>query len=352
MPITQLNAPTLTAQERSAIEEYVRAQPDGGVTTAALTIAASGGAAAGTTFDGSVAKTIDYSTVGAAKTGAITGSGLTMATGTLLYRKTAATGAIEEQALATLKADLLLTGTNSGDQTSIVGFSNTIAQFNTACSDADFTPASRTISTTAPLGGGGDLTANRTLTISAATTGAAGSMSAEDKSRLDASFTRYHSLLDCSGSHIAGRVAGTYGMAQGDPLAITGTGTLYPLNSIYIAAADYPVAGALNPKLRIRVTLHCNDVAPGHNFVVGLHPLTRPATSGGAGLVIYTIGAAVASSTCTFTTPAADSSNTAVTAADFALPTDGHYAIGAVTNNTTAVSAHVHISAILQMRYA
>ncbi|MCC8492277.1 hypothetical protein [Xanthomonas citri] len=42
-----------------------------------------------------------------------------------------------------------------------------------------------TISTTAPLGGGGDLSANRTLTISAATTSAAGSMSAADKVLLD-----------------------------------------------------------------------------------------------------------------------------------------------------------------------
>ncbi|MCG3207336.1 MAG: hypothetical protein FOGNACKC_00936 [Anaerolineae bacterium] len=46
-------------------------------------------------------------------------------------------------------------------------------------------PASRTISTTAPLTGGGDLSANRTLAISPATTGAAGSMSAADKAKAD-----------------------------------------------------------------------------------------------------------------------------------------------------------------------
>lgn len=45
--------------------------------------------------------------------------------------------------------------------------------------------SSLTIGTTAPLGGGGDLSANRTLTISAATSGAAGSMSAADKAKLD-----------------------------------------------------------------------------------------------------------------------------------------------------------------------
>ena len=40
-----------------------------------------------------------------------------MATGSLMYRKTAGSGAPEVQTLATLKADLGLTGTNNGDQT-------------------------------------------------------------------------------------------------------------------------------------------------------------------------------------------------------------------------------------------
>lgn len=40
-----------------------------------------------------------------------------VSTGTVMYRKTAASGPIESQTLATLKTDLLLTGTNSGDQT-------------------------------------------------------------------------------------------------------------------------------------------------------------------------------------------------------------------------------------------
>lgn len=44
---------------------------------------------------------------------------------------------------------------------------------------------SRTISTTGPLTGGGDLSANRTFAISAASTSAAGSMSAADKTKLD-----------------------------------------------------------------------------------------------------------------------------------------------------------------------
>lgn len=367
-----------------------------------------------------------------------------MATASVVYRKTAGAGAPEVQTLATLKTDLGLTGTNSGDQTSIVGITGTVAQFNTAITDADIAIAARNINTTAPITGGGDLSADRTIAISAATSGAAGSMSAADKSKLDgiasaatanspdatllaranhtgtqsistilaaatsrffgritasggageemtgtqattlldlatgalkgllsaADFTKlsgiatsatanstdatlsaaYRTLLDSSGSHIAARVAGTYGFGQGDPVAISGTGTLYPLNIIRIDSADYPAIGALAAKLRVKATANCNDVAPGHNFVFGLHPITRPATSGGAGLCIYTIGAAVASSTVTATTPAADSS-AAFTSSDFALPADGQYVLGVVTNGTTATSAHVHLSAALQLHY-
>lgn len=58
-------------------------------------------------------------------------------TGTVMYRKTAATGAMEAQSLATLKTDLGLTGSNSGDQTSIVGITGTMAQFDTAVSDGN-----------------------------------------------------------------------------------------------------------------------------------------------------------------------------------------------------------------------
>lgn len=61
-----------------------------------------------------------------------------MATASVIYRKTAGSGAPEVQTLATLKTDLGLTGTNSGDQSTIVGITGTIAQFNTACTDADF----------------------------------------------------------------------------------------------------------------------------------------------------------------------------------------------------------------------
>ena len=162
----------------------------------------------------------------------------------------------------------------------------------------------------------------------------------------------YRTVLDVTGSHTAARVAGTYGFGHGDALAISGTGTLYPLDVIYLKATDFPTVYGLTTKLRLKAQLYCNDVAPfTGTFVFGLHPVTRPATSGGAGLVIYTIGAAVAGSTVTFTNPTADSSNQGESS-DFAMPADGHYIIGVVTSATMAASSHAHLSALLQMRNA
>lgn len=181
--------------------------------------------------------------------------------------------------------------------------------------------------------------------------GAVGEIPTGDRVAVLSPDPSYRTLLDSSASHIAARVAGTYGLAQSQPAAISGTGTLYSLNFIYIDSADYPTVGALAAKLRVRALLSVNDVAPTGNFTLGLHPVTRPATSGGAGLNIYTIGAAVAGSTVTQNTPAADSHNNLV-GADFALPANGIYVLGMVTTATVATSSHVHLSAALQMRYA
>lgn len=162
----------------------------------------------------------------------------------------------------------------------------------------------------------------------------------------------YRNILECSGSHIAGRVAGTYGIGYGSAIAISGTGTLYPLATIYITAGDFQAINGLPPKLRIRAQIYVNDVAPTGNFTFGLFPVTRPSTSGGTGLVIYTIGTVVTGSNgATFTTPAADSILTAVSA-DFTVPANGHYIIGVVTTQTVATNSHVHLSSQLQLRNA
>lgn len=164
----------------------------------------------------------------------------------------------------------------------------------------------------------------------------------------------YTPLLDVAGSHIAGRLAGTYALGHGDPLAISGTGTLYPVGLINIVNADYPTVNGKTTKLRIRANIFTNAVAPTGNFTFGLYPVTRPAavSSGGAGVCIYSLGTVVAGSNgAAFTTPIAGLSGLAV-GADFVMPADGVYCIGVVTTATVAVSAHIHINAQLQIRNA
>ena len=162
----------------------------------------------------------------------------------------------------------------------------------------------------------------------------------------------YSTLLHVSASHTAAKIAGTYALGYGGVAAVGGTGTLYPLGVIQIVGADWPTINGVTTKLRIRAQLYTNDVAPTGNFTFGLYPITRPATSGGAGLCIFTLGTVVAGSNgASFATPAADLLGSAV-GADFALPADGPYVIAVVTTATVAASAHVHLHAQLQMRNA
>lgn len=172
-----------------------------------------------------------------------------------------------------------------------------------------------------------------------------------DLSVLNTLLGSYKTILQTSGSHIAAKAAGTYAMGQGDPLAITGVGTLYPIAIIQIAAADYPTVNGLAAKLRLRAQLASNDVAPFvGTFTLGLFPSTRPATSGAAGVCIYTLGTVVPGSNgAVFTNVPADALLNAV-GVDFTLPADGPYVIGVVTSAVMAVSSHVHINASLQIR--
>jgi hypothetical protein len=160
----------------------------------------------------------------------------------------------------------------------------------------------------------------------------------------------YQNLLDVGGSHIAARVAGTYGLGYSSPLAISGTGILYPLGLIRLTATDYPCLADERPRLRVRGIIAVNDVAPTGTYTLGLHPVTRPASSGGAGVLTYTLGAAVAGSNgASIVAPAADSMNVVV-GQDFDLPADGIYCLGCVTTATVATSSLVHVTAQLQIR--
>jgi hypothetical protein len=277
----------------------------------------------GTTFDGT--GNITVTAAGSTLSDAVPNSKLaTMAQKTYKGRTTASTGAPEDVAVATLKTDL---GLVSGD----VGLGNVTNESKATM----FTSPALTGTPTVPTASAG------TNTTQAASTAFATAINNN---------ASYRNIMQASASHTAAKVAGTYALGEGDPAAVSGTGTLYPLQVIYIAAADFPTINGITTKLRIRAQLYTNDVAPTGNYTFGLYPVTRPGTSGGAGVCIFTLGTVVSGSNgATFTTPAADLLGTAV-GADFAIPADGPYVIGVVTTGTVATSAHVHMVAQLQMR--
>ena len=95
---------------------------------------------------GSFATTIGTGTVTLAKMA-------NMATGSLIYRKTAGTGVPQVQTLATLKTDLGLTGTNSGDQTVITTIGTAGTDVNLAGSTLNIPDASATVRGVVTTGG-------------------------------------------------------------------------------------------------------------------------------------------------------------------------------------------------------
>jgi hypothetical protein len=130
--------------------------------TNAVTFNTSGGAAAGTTFDGSVARTIDYSTVGALSSSTsstqsgyfgdiylrddstpshymiITCADNLTANRILSIDPNNAARTISLSGNLTVSSTATISGTNTGDQSAISDFAGTAAQFDTACTDDNF----------------------------------------------------------------------------------------------------------------------------------------------------------------------------------------------------------------------
>ena len=109
--------------------------------------------------------------------------------------------------------------------------------------------------------------------------------------------------------------------------------------------ADYTVA-SLTPKLRTNAVVACNATAPAINYVVGLYPVT---VAGAAGVLNFTLGTVVSGSTVTFTTPGASGTTTGVSG-DFAVPSNGVYALGFTTSGSAAANNVTLLSAQLQVR--
>jgi hypothetical protein len=139
-------------------------------------------------------------------------------------------------------------------------------------------------------------------------------------------------------------------------LTVTSTGTSNVLPGA-ASTAGYLIdldptdfnANVRTTKLRIRVSLVTNAVAPAQNFTVGLYPIATYGGVSSAEPVIATIGTVVAGSTVPFTTPGAGA-RTVQTGADFNFPAAGAYVLGVLPGGATAGGSVQHVIASLQMR--
>jgi hypothetical protein len=169
----------LEAPTKNAVYDKIQTLGAGGTTTNPLTINNSGtGIASGGTFDGSVARTISYNSIGAAKAGAFSASLLTLNTAKIIGRTTAANGAPEEVGV---DATLTLTALNLGVAKVPTALTVSNAGGGAASGSTFDGSVARTISynsigaTRAGLATAGDLTMN-TGKVLGRTTAAAGAI--------------------------------------------------------------------------------------------------------------------------------------------------------------------------------
>lgn len=163
----------------------------------------------------------------------------------------------------------------------------------------------------------------------------------------------YRTILSVNGSLPNDAASANYIMYQdgsmvASPASITSGVTGKPIPALLnLVAADWTVA-SLTPKLQTRLAIGPNATAPAENFALSLYPVT---IAGAADTLTFTLGAAVSGSgTTNMVTPGASAFTTAVTSADFTLPSNGVYALGLATSGTLANNSAVAVSGQLMVR--
>lgn len=112
---------------------------------------------------------------------------------------------------------------------------------------------------------------------------------------------------------------------------------LQPLAPIYLDPADY-AAGARTVKLRLRVWVVTNAVAPAINFAFALQLITGTSSAAGSPITTITYAAAISGSSVAINAPGASSFNQAASSA-FNFPAAGVYAITVASSGAPAAGA-------------
>lgn len=134
------------------------------------------------------------------------------------------------------------TGTNTGDQTSIVGIAGTIAQFNTACTDADFATGGGNVSGNSSGTNTGDETA-ATIKAKLGITTLSGSNTGDQTSIVGIAGTIAQFNTACSDADFATGGGTAIGTNTGDQTSIVGiAGTIAQFNTA-CTDADFATGG-------------------------------------------------------------------------------------------------------------
>lgn len=141
--------------------------------------------------------------------------------------------------------------------------------------------------------------------------------------------------------------AGTYLFGESGTGVPVGVDSGSSVAVLYLAASDFSVGG-LATRLNIRVTCTVNQTAPAQTFVIGLYPISSVGGTTSTNQR-WNVGT-VAGNQATFTTPAANSLSN-VSAADFAIPSDGYYALGYTNSGTVATGSGVTLTARLRFHH-
>lgn len=115
---------------------------------------------------------------------------------------------------------------------------------------------------------------------------------------------------------------------------------------LYIASADFTATG-LTPMLRTRLVAAANATAPGGTLTLGLYPVTTAGISGG---ITWTLGTVVTDSTAAIASLSGSARDHAESS-DYALPSDGYYALGIANGSSTNASSFTDIVGTVDLRY-
>lgn len=148
-------------------------------------------------------------------------------------------------------------------------------------------------------------------------------------------------------------VTGVYWIfVQQNARILQGNGSSAPPALIYLDPAEYPSILGRTPKLRLRTIISNNDTAPGQTATVGLYSVTRPASSGGIGVSIFTVGAQVTAVGERIASGAIAADQMQVFTGDtFAIPAAGYYAMGVNAAGTWALNSGTHFNTELTLVY-